>query len=374
MKDSIVWKKREMDKGKVFSGILNITPDNLFGLVNDFINNYWPDLPGAGEYSYKDFRAEWDEQNHINTIFANKVHNTGEEILETNLTPVSVIEILAQSLTPATSYVEVYYSYGQEELASSVSSYLQSRLVERIPYPDELSIYEIMPKGELIHFQGMMEQLKINPLRHRLGIYGPIVQGTTLTWFISNGDNKILDAIKHGRPEGMGIGMGGQYIKLWGGMTLEELVFVAENQKTDLPHLIRVGLVTVAELPQGQIRILLSHGGIEPPIVFWFWAVELMKEMERLGFSEIQPMEDGESLNQQKQDEQLEPWKKIPDHLWDRVAVEMWCNGYTNRDIANKVSVQPRVVTNRISQLRQLYPSIPTNDQRRKLMIKGDTG
>ncbi len=72
----------------------------------------------------------------------------------------------------------------------------------------------------------------------------------------------------------------------------------------------------------------------------------------------------------------LKPWEKIPDHYWDRTAVEMWCKGNTNQEIATRVKVHPRTVTNRIIELRRLYPKaeIPTNEQRRKLMIRDDTG
>jgi hypothetical protein len=68
------------------------------------------------------------------------------------------------------------------------------------------------------------------------------------------------------------------------------------------------------------------------------------------------------------------PWMCIPDHLWDRIAIEMWCNGHTNQEIASKVKVVPRAVTNRISFLRRRYPDahIPTYEERRKLMIQRD--
>jgi hypothetical protein len=66
------------------------------------------------------------------------------------------------------------------------------------------------------------------------------------------------------------------------------------------------------------------------------------------------------------------PWDNIPDHLWDRHAVKLWCEGYSNQDIARWVNVHPRTVTNRISELRRRYPraGIPTHKQRIKLMIR----
>ena len=47
-----------------------------------------------------------------------------------------------------------------------------------------------------------------------------------------------------------------------------------------------------------------------------------------------------------------QPWQVIPDHLWDRVAVKLWCAGYTNKEIADKVKVHPRTVTKCICALR----------------------
>ena len=47
-----------------------------------------------------------------------------------------------------------------------------------------------------------------------------------------------------------------------------------------------------------------------------------------------------------------QPWQAIPDHLWDRAAVKLWCMGYTNQEIADKVKDPPRTVTNCICALR----------------------
>lgn len=66
-----------------------------------------------------------------------------------------------------------------------------------------------------------------------------------------------------------------------------------------------------------------------------------------------------------------EPWNSIDDHLWDRDAVELWCKGYSSRQIGKHVGVDHRTVTNRISALRQRYPHlVPTNEERRKLNLR----
>ena len=71
------------------------------------------------------------------------------------------------------------------------------------------------------------------------------------------------------------------------------------------------------------------------------------------------------------EDENEELINEIPDHLWDRKAVEMWLNGHTNTEIAHRVNVSPRTVTNRISILRKKFPNIViSNNERRRRQIK----
>jgi len=66
------------------------------------------------------------------------------------------------------------------------------------------------------------------------------------------------------------------------------------------------------------------------------------------------------------------PWENIPDHLWDRLAVKLWCRGFSNQEIAAWVQVHPRTVSNRLSKLRRSYPKagIPTHKQRQKLSFR----
>ena len=61
------------------------------------------------------------------------------------------------------------------------------------------------------------------------------------------------------------------------------------------------------------------------------------------------------------------PWEDIPDHRWDRKAVQMLWEGYQDPQIAKKLDVSSKTVTNRLSFLRQLYPDcVPTRDELRK--------
>jgi hypothetical protein len=99
------------------------------------------------------------------------------------------------------------------------------------------------------------------------------------------------------------------------------------------------------------------------------WLVKLEERAKTLNASPMEIIN-----NESSPTENSKSWMRIPDHYWDREAVKMWCNGHTNTEIANKVGVEPRSVTNRLSQLRRLHPEagIPYHAERRKLMIKRD--
>lgn len=103
------------------------------------------------------------------------------------------------------------------------------------------------------------------------------------------------------------------------------------------------------------------------------WLVNIIiQESEKI----TQPSQPEEPKPTQPAQQEKQPWNLIPDHLWDRTAIKLWWDGFTNNEIGKKVGVTPRVVTNRISELRRLYPDadIPTNEERRKRMIKDDMG
>jgi hypothetical protein len=72
----------------------------------------------------------------------------------------------------------------------------------------------------------------------------------------------------------------------------------------------------------------------------------------------------------------LHPWEQIEDHSWDRYALKCWWEGYSSKKIAIKIVNEYKLihldhttVTNRISQLRQIYCDsiVPTDIQRRSL-------
>ena len=68
-----------------------------------------------------------------------------------------------------------------------------------------------------------------------------------------------------------------------------------------------------------------------------------------------------------------EIWEKIPDKGWDRMALKLWLKGHTASEIAQRVHVSNRRVTNRITELRKIYgtDNIPyKNDILKKLREK----
>jgi hypothetical protein len=68
-----------------------------------------------------------------------------------------------------------------------------------------------------------------------------------------------------------------------------------------------------------------------------------------------------------------QPWMKIPDHRWDRLAVRKWWEGSTWAEIAQQVAgVKERRVGNRLSKLRKQYGAqiVPTYLQLKKWGIR----
>jgi len=88
----------------------------------------------------------------------------------------------------------------------------------------------------------------------------------------------------------------------------------------------------------------------------------------------IENNQDWENIEQKdkflKDDFASEKDGQIPDKNWDRLAVKMWLTGYTSTEIADNISVSPRRVTNKISELRQKYGQeiVPYDKDRRKLL------
>jgi hypothetical protein len=70
------------------------------------------------------------------------------------------------------------------------------------------------------------------------------------------------------------------------------------------------------------------------------------------------------------------PWEQIPDHNWDRKALELWCTGYTHREIGDKVGVTGKTVQNRMIDLRKFYGTeiVPYKKQLQQWWKAKDSG
>jgi hypothetical protein len=65
----------------------------------------------------------------------------------------------------------------------------------------------------------------------------------------------------------------------------------------------------------------------------------------------------------------LEPWRTIADHGWDRQALELWWQGLTVREIAARLHLGEKTMRNRLTALRKIYGegSVPTAAQLRRM-------
>ena len=67
----------------------------------------------------------------------------------------------------------------------------------------------------------------------------------------------------------------------------------------------------------------------------------------------------------------IPPWEQIPDKDWDRQAVQLLHKGYSDPDIGKRLSISSKRVTNRLSELRRLFPEqVPTRKELRQRKIK----
>gem|GEM_PF-32767 len=89
----ITWRKRDLGKNvTVFSGRLNHTPGYVLKQVADFARYIWPDVPDEGELGFTNYRAVEIEPGRQIVIRANRVHNTGKEVVTERL-PADVMEV-----------------------------------------------------------------------------------------------------------------------------------------------------------------------------------------------------------------------------------------------------------------------------------------
>jgi hypothetical protein len=70
----------------------------------------------------------------------------------------------------------------------------------------------------------------------------------------------------------------------------------------------------------------------------------------------------------------LGPWQKIPDHSWDRRAVEMLWKEYTSPEIGRAIGVSSKTIDNRLTILRKLHPGlVPKREELRQIRVRRKT-
>ena len=71
-----------------------------------------------------------------------------------------------------------------------------------------------------------------------------------------------------------------------------------------------------------------------------------------------------EGIERAANDEPVEspPWEYIREHSWDRTAVQMLWEGFSDPEIAERLRVSPKRITNRFSALRRQFPKRASAD------------
>lgn len=126
----------------------------------------------------------------------------------------------------------------------------------------------------------------------------------------------------------------------------------------------------------------LFVGGAEDDLPYIEESWELLRtQMTQLGLV----VDDTPSVSSVNQAEPVsliheDPWDSIPDHAWDRTAVQLWHQRKTAKEIAHflrksSVRVEPTTVTNRLSHLRTTEKGryarfVPTDEERKRHIAK----
>jgi len=81
-----------------------------------------------------------------------------------------------------------------------------------------------------------------------------------------------------------------------------------------------------------------------------------LEQQGLIPLAETQP-DSGAVRAEATEQQDIDPWTKISDHGWDRLAVQLLHEGYTSPEIARKTGkeITAKTVDNRLSQLRALY-------------------
>jgi len=278
------------------------------------------------------------------------------------------------------------------------------------PEPQTEQIRELFVTGDLQQLNALLDleaglptdrtfsQLK----RTTLTLFGPIVRGTFACWFIHDGPHPILSTYRCATERTL-IHFDPFHFSVPPNAPLQEVYNTIAASGVDPCDVLRVGLLRAIPLPHDRLRLLFAVAGFENPSRFWSLVDDLTAELDRLGFLVLPLTLAGEGLaaappgesspsadeagslesthsgwlaDQASGGDQVaaghdRPWLQIPDHGWDRRALELWCRGYTIPEIAVRLDRCPQTVRNRLTTLRTTHPDyVPMAAQLRKLNIR----
>lgn len=253
------------------------------------------------------------------------------------------------------------------------------------PEPQPERLRELIVTGTLKQFKGVMDieagLWRDRTFRHLrrdgLVLLGPIVHGDSLIWIVPSSQEPALFPDPDG-AEPITISLGDQILSLPPGMSLQQIHDRAVRERFDLYRALRLGLLRAGPLPAGRLRLLFAVARFINPPVFWLWVDSLTAELARLGFrptpSPGEPPPSGESASppSAQPSAQPEPWLQIPDRRSDRRILELWWQGLTMPQIADRVGYSKKTVRNRLWKLRAEHGSaiVPTGRQLRRLGTK----
>lgn len=129
----------------------------------------------------------------------------------------------------------------------------------------------------------------------------------------------------------------------------------------------------IVEITKKRIRIRAKRGIPEGDSLFEFLISEMLKDYKDL-LEDIQGLLKEFNFNSSKLEEE-EPldsegklWYRIPDIGWDRIALKLWLNDYTHREIGLKLDFAPKTIQNRLTVLRKLHGTevVPLRRRRKK--------
>ena len=268
------------------------------------------------------------------------------------------------------------------------------------PDPQTERVRELIVTGNLKQLKGVMgvkvslwRDRAFSELRHDcLPLVGPVVQDTSLIWLLPSGSQADLLLFHDCTDEMMALRWRLHGISVSPGMTLQQIYDQALADHISLSYALHLGLLHAIELPEDRLCLLFAVAGFENPPIFWRWVDDLTAELARRGFrpapsldappppaDEPEPLDSSQSGWLAVQGPgggqaagQDRPWMQIPDHGWDRRALEYRWRGYTIPEIAGRLDLSARTVANRLSILRAACgPQIvPTARWLRTLGIK----